>query len=499
VAGTTRRSRPSGSARGSLALRWSVVIAVLGVAAIVVATLVVFRPDEGRSPRGAGTTTPSGSSQTPPQSGPGLTLQPPPPAGPVLAATSRVAPVSVARLQKRLAPLLATPALTAHLSFAVSQLGASDVHWSSGPASTMPASTLKLLTATAALAALGPEHRFPTTVVEGTSRRSLVLVGGGDPLLASSEPDLDQAGRDQSAPYPQRASLEALAAETASRLAAEGVRRVRLGYDTSLFSGPAVNPRWPTSYIPENVVSPISALWVEEGRENAGYAQRSPDPALAAAQTFRSELIAAGITVVGDPVEQSAPQAGGRPVAAVESAPLEQIVQHVLEDSDNEGAEVLLRQVALARGLTGSSANGVTAVRAVLHSLGLDLRGARLYDGSGLSRDDVLPVALLVETLETDANGAHPELRGVLTGLPVAGFSGTLAYRLGDDASAGLGYVRAKTGTLTGVQGLAGIAMTRDGAPLVFVAVANEVPVDLGLQARADLDAIAAGLATCGC
>ena len=95
--------------------------------------------------------------------------------------------------------------------------------------------------------------------------------------------------------------------------------------------------------------------------------------------------------MVGDVDEQRPPRARSAPIAEVSSAPLVQIVQHILEVSDNEGAEVLLRQVAIARGHAGSSVAGVAAVRATLAGLGLDLRGLRLYDGSGLSREDVVP------------------------------------------------------------------------------------------------------------
>jgi D-alanyl-D-alanine carboxypeptidase/D-alanyl-D-alanine-endopeptidase (penicillin-binding protein 4) len=105
---------------------------------------------------------------------------------------------------------------------------------------------------------------------------------------------------------------------------------------------------------------------------------------------------------------------------------------------------------------------------------------------------------LLVRTLEADASPGHPELRSVVTGLPVAGFSGSLAYRL-EESESGLGYVRAKTGTLTGVHGLAGLALTRGGQLLYFAEVADRVPVPKTLRARADLDAIAAALSTCGC
>ena len=221
-----------------------------------------------------------------------------------------------------------------------------------------------------------------------------------------------------------------------------------------MFSGPAVNPHWPSSYITDDVVSPITALWVNEGRTAPSSEERSAKPAVVAAQLFRTELRKAGIQVNGAVTAQPhATAATTTRLAAVSSPPCRRIVQHILELqlADNEGAEVLLRQVAVAGGRPGTSAAGVTAVRAALERLGLDLQGAVFYDGSGLSRDDQVPVALLLHVLETDASPSHPALRGVVTGLPVAGFSGSLSTRFVADARAGLGHVQAKTGTLTGV------------------------------------------------
>ena len=82
--------------------------------------------------------------------------------------------------------------------------------------------------------------------------------------------------------------------------------------------------------------------------------------------------------------------------------------------------------------------------------------------------------------------------------LPVAGFSGSLDYRF-VTGPAGLGRVRAKTGTLTGVHGLAGKSPRSSGHVLTFAAIADEVPVPRTLAARAQLDRIAAALASCRC
>ena len=432
----------------------------------------------------------------PPPTGPGLHLPPYPKAPLVLPAAASRPLVSSGGLRSHLTDSLSQPGLGGQVGFAVSQLGSPARSWAHGARTVTPASTLKLLTTTAAFATLGPSHRFVTSTVQGRSRGWVVLVGGGDPLLVTKTPTAKEAPRF----YPQPASLQRLAEQTAARLAAEGVRRVHLGYDASLFSGPAVNPHRPTTYIPENVVSPITSLWVNEGRDQPRSAPRSADPTQAAADAFKAQLEKAGIAVVGRVGSQVAPTTAPKRLGAVESAPLDEIVQHILELSDNEGAEVLLRQVAVAAGLPGSSDAGVVAVRRALTRLGLDLHGAVFYDGSGLSRDDRVPVQLLLHTLETDASPAHPELRGVITGLPVAGFSGSLGYRF-EKARSGLGYVRAKTGTLSeaGVHSLAGVATTRSGQALAFVAVADRVPVIDTLDARDDLDRIAADVSTCGC
>lgn len=353
-----------------------------------------------------------------------------------------------------------------------------------------PASTMKLLTSTAALESLGPTTRFETSVrqVPGSSR--IVLVGGGDPFLASTP-------RSARGLYPPRADLLTLARETATGLKAQAVRRVRLAYDSSLFSGPAVDRTWPDDYISDDVVPPISALWVDEGHEPKGYGYVA-DPAREAARLFAAQLRHLGITVVGKPAQGHAGSAA-RAVASVRSAPLAQIVERTLGFSDNNAAEVIARHVGLAERGSGSFSASAAAVLEVLRRLGIPTSADRVYDGSGLSRKDRLDPDTIIEVLRTAADPAHPELRAVITGLPVAGFTGSLKYRFDESAPAGRGRVRAKTGTLTGVHGLAGIASDRSGAEMYFVMLADRVAVPNTLAARALLDKMAAALGACRC
>lgn len=420
----------------------------------------------------------------------GLELPGSKPAAPV-ASPTRGRTVDPAQVRRALRNLLRDRRLGPRVAVDVAELSDGDLVFRHGDDRVTPASTMKLLTTTAVLEALGPDHRFSTRVVTGPGRRYVTLVGGGDPLLGRVPADPGET-------YPQRADLATLARSTAKALKDLGRNRVRLAYDDSLFVGPAVNPAWEPSYVPDDVVSPISALWVDEGRERTGMAHRSANPAAATAELFARQLEKRHIRVTGDPLRTTA-TSDATQLASVQSAPLVRVVQHVLEASDNEGAEVLARHVAVAAGRPASFDGAADAVLAVLSDLGVDTRGARVFDGSGLSRHDRLRPETLLDVLEVAADPDRPELRGVLTGLPVAGFTGSLAYRFETKADAALGTVRAKTGTLTGVHGLAGTVTTRDGAVLAFVAIADRVKLPNTLAARELLDRIAAALAGCLC
>jgi D-alanyl-D-alanine carboxypeptidase/D-alanyl-D-alanine-endopeptidase (penicillin-binding protein 4) len=418
------------------------------------------------------------------------------PASGAAAASQDVTPAGVSHA---LAPVVNSGAFGNALGVLVTSLATGQVLYASNAsAGFTPAYTNKLATATAALKVLGPSARLVTRVVSGSTTGSIVLVGGGDPTLASGPPPaLD---------YPQPATLTELAAQTARVLKARGQDSVRLGYDTSRYTGPGFAPGWTAGYVQGGNVTVITPLEVDQGRVNsagrpvdatAGGA-RSTDPAPQAAGFFAGFLRADGISVTGPPTLVVA-AARAATVAQVQSPPLAQIVQWMLEQSNNVIAENLARQVAIATGRPASFSGAAAAVTAVLRGLGVTGQ-LQLSDGSGLSPNDKIAPAVLVQLIRLAA--ANPRLRPILTGLPVEGFSGTLApggSAFGPGGSDALGMVRAKTGNLSQVAALAGSAYAKNGQLLAFAVMADQVPAGGLNRAATAMVSLANVLAGCGC
>lgn len=447
-----------------------------------------LRESQGATTLSPGALDPSGTSGPTPTAG---TAGPTAPSsvaglpGPVLAAVGRTAAPSPAKVAARVRGVKVKD--SGGYSGLVLDLGSGKVLFAHNAGrAVIPASTMKLLTAATALSVLGPEHRFATTVVSPRAGQ-VVLVGGGDPYLQAT------ASRDA----PSRASLATLARATAQALRRTGVRKVSLGYDASRFSGPAWNPTWPDSYA--DVATPVSALWVNQGRVVAGggvVGPRVKDPAKVAAATFAAALEKQGIDVGA--VSRTRVPGSAAKLASVSSMTLERIVEHVLMTSDNDGAEVLLRQAAIGAGRKGTFADGTATVRSVLSRLGAWDKAASVHDGSGLSRRSRVPAEVMVEVLRLAGEQRHPELRAVVTGLPVAGVEGSLAREFGSaETLAGRGLVRGKTGTLSKVHALAGLIRTRDGSLLAYAFLVNN-PKN-GYNATVWLQRVTTALSTCGC
>ena len=378
------------------------------------------------------------------------------------------------------------------------------LYQSNAAALATPGSTTKLVTAAAALAVLGRDARFTTRVRQEGG--TIVLVGGGDPTLAvNAYPSSD---------YPQPATLAALAASTARALKAQRRNSVRLGYDTSLYSGPGMAPGWSDGYISDGDVTPIVALEADQGRLTArgtledsddpvNYRARTTDPAGMTAAAFASLLGQDGITVTGAATPVAA-QTSASVIASVKSPPLAGIVEQMLQESNNVIAENLARQVAIAMGKPATFSGAAAAELAELRRLGV-ATPITLVDGSGLSPDDGIAPETLVRLLTVAA--VTPRLGDLISGLPVAGFSGTLSKGDSDfggigalDGGAARGVVRAKTGNLATIASLAGLAYDRDRRLLLFAIMAPNIPNAGLLQPAATaIDQAAAGLAKCGC
>lgn len=361
--------------------------------------------------------------------------------------------------------------------------------WARSPDQALvPGSTGKLLTAAAALLTLDTTDRLYTKVVAGPAPGTVVLVGGGDPTLTALP-----EGRNSV--YPRPARVSALA--DAVRKALPGQQISTVFVDTSRYTGPTMATGWVQADVPGGFVAPIVPLMLDGGRVDPTVQDgpRVSDPAAAAGRALADEL-GAGTVVPG----VAPPQA--KVLATVQSPPIADLVEHLLETSDNVLAETLAREVAVARRGDPSFAGAAQQVLGALSQAGIDTTGAVLADGSGLSTADRVPPRLLAALLSAAA--APPQgprdtefLRTILTGLPVAGGDGTLDDRFGAGPSAaGRGVVRAKTGTLTGVSSLAGVVTDTDGRLLVFALMSNgRNPADV----RPRLDAIAAALSRCGC
>ncbi|MHB8467133.1 MAG: D-alanyl-D-alanine carboxypeptidase/D-alanyl-D-alanine-endopeptidase [Acidimicrobiales bacterium] len=335
-----------------------------------------------------------------------------------------------------------------------------------------PASTQKLLVAVAALARLGPDYRFVTTVV---ARRGpltgavddLWLVGGGDPLLASAAYAAQLHAHPETAGY-EVTPLSALA----DAVATSGVRVVRgsIHGDDGRYERSRYLAVWPADLNQgEFDVGPLSALEVDQGLDRWRPAVPTPDPAAHAVALFAPLLRARGLGVLAGP-DSPAP-AGGVIVGRIASAPLEAIVAAMLKASDNQIAELLVRELDRQSGGTGTTVGGLRVVAAETARHGVPTRGLNLVDGSGLSALDHATCRTLLATLDL---GGEPRFAALSSGLPVAGVDGSLATLFRGTPAAGrlaAGRLAAKGGYITGVTALVG--RLAGPHPVRFAFVAN--------------------------
>lgn len=377
----------------------------------------------------------------------------------------------------------------------------------------IPASTLKLLTTAAALRRLGPDYRIRTSVY-GDGNGSIYIVGRGDPSLTVTQ-----------------------LRDLAKQLKARGITQInRLIADDSYFRGSAVNPTWewedvqaghgaPVNSLilnrnamdlmfwPQNVGEPLRVTWVNPEERNGWQVENNsttvapngrefveigrdffrplvrvggqlragsePEPMYVAIvrpaenflRRFGEVLEAEGIRVLQSSLSVSPASSQLTELAAVDSPPLSELIKELNLESDNVYAEALLKTLGARRQGSDALDAGLKEIEIALRELGVDPEGYDLRDGSGLSRHNLVSPKALVETLRGMANS--PFVTVYQSSLPSAAVSGTLRRRFANSSAREI--VLAKTGTLTGVSGLAGYVFAPNyNEVLVFAILVNQ-------------------------
>ena len=304
-----------------------------------------------------------------------------------------------------------------------------------------PASTTKLFTAATALARLGSDYRFETTLYVDADAdtqviQNLYFKGRADPLL--QQRDIVTL-------------VDALLENDVNLIQGDIV------VDATYLDTVREGPGWMWDDRPLR----LSALSIRQIEPEPGTRSR----ALACGYLLKNELEQKGIEVTGNVVPGTVPL-DARPVAKHLSPPLADILKLMNKPSDNWIAELLFKAIgAEVIGEPGTWQKGRDAVNEFLEEITGEPPAHRFVDGSGLSRYNLLNAELLTQLLVSMHHDFKlmPEF---LASLPIAGVDGTLRNRM--QGMSGEQVLRAKTGTLSGVSALAGYTTTADGEVVAF-------------------------------
>ncbi len=351
-------------------------------------------------------------------------------------------------------------------------------------ATRLPASNMKIVTAANALTVLGPNKRYVTTVVS-RAKGEVAIIGSGDATLSMS-------------------SVTTLAKETKEylklhpELAPDSGKPLKVFVDDSAYPAPTQPAGWTNSYQPY-VVRPVRALGMD-GRYTW-------DSAKDTAEWFRKKIGGKTSYAGRTDISHLKRFAEVEPtvLASHTGASVADQVIYMLQVSENNIAEMLYRNVAVARGKVANWTNSRDAAIATLKELKVPTAGLQLRDGSGVGRNDRLTTHALTTLLRRVADSSgHPKLHAIYYGhgLPLAGRSGTLASSNGrfntNPTKCARGKLRAKTGTLFDTVALSGLTVGRDGKLKAFSIMVNKRPQKYSaLTTRRAIDKIAATVNGC--
>lgn len=338
----------------------------------------------------------------------------------------------------------------------------------SGGSAVRAGSVMKVFTAAAAIAVMGPDYRITTSVVEGSVEGSIVLIGRGDATLSALPSG-------QESFYPGAPKLADLAAQTIAAHSARhpGVPITQLVLDANYWNpGDNWESSWASSERTNGYHSKVTALQVDGDRADprASVSPRGDDPVDRAGRRFIDALRAADPGGIVDPAvttTSGSAASGSTVLGEVRSQPVSALVKQMLLVSDNTLAEMLARVTSKRAGLDGSSSSLRGAIPSALSAFDVDTDGMVVVDGSGLSADNKLRMRSVAEFMGLVWDGARG-LSFVRDGLSVAGETGSLRDRFTGGSAEARGHVSGKTGWITTAYSLAGVVEAEDGALLAF-------------------------------
>jgi len=358
------------------------------------------------------------------------------------------------------------------------------------------ASVLKVFTAAAAVARLGPDFQITTSVYEGSTPGTIVLVGRGDATLSALPVG-------QESFYPGAPKLQTLAETAVANYATKypGTPITTVVLDASYWNAADKwDESWKRSEQTIGYHSEVTALQVDGDRADprASTSPRSTDPIGRAGAAFVEALLAADPS--GEVVDPSiattlGTAVGSTTLAEVKSQPVRVLIKQMLLVSDNTLAEMLARVVSKQSDMNGSAASLQQAIPSALMTFDVPATGLTIRDGSGLSDLNAVPASTMTDFMRKVRDGVSG-LDVVRDGLPVAGQSGTLANRFSGDNAVARGNVWAKTGWIDTAYTLSGYLNAADGTPLVFTFYA--IGDGIRSEARGALDTLTTAVFRCG-
>lgn len=330
------------------------------------------------------------------------------------------------------------------------------------------ASGMKVLTASAAIAVLGPDYRIQTDVVQGSAPGTVVLVGRGDATLSRLP-----AG--QESVYPGAPKLADLAQQAIAAFAAEQPEGVITDVVLDSSFWPVSDgwiPDWTRDLLSSGYHTEITALQID-GDRNEPWVQNSPrsgEPITRAGESFLAALQAAdtsGVLAPSVTVTTGTASEGAPVLASVQSQPVRSLLPQMLRESDNVVAEMLGRIMSKELGLGGTSGSLTTAILTGLREFGGVPDTIEIWDASGLSSRNSVPALYLAAFYDRIRNG-NGGLDVVREALPVAGVHGTLAPRFSGANAELRGNLVGKSGWIGTAYTLSGYFAASDDVPLLF-------------------------------